>query len=141
VTPRPIFRRLFLPYFQRFADSMHGAGKLCAFHGDADLSGLLPEVAETGMDVVDCFACAPLVPLTLAEARRAWRNRVVIWGGIPSTILLPSCPRAEFRAYLKEVLTEIADGRALIVAVSDNLMPGSDWERLVGLVEGVQSRM
>lgn len=137
MTPRPIFRRFFLPYFQRFTEFMHGAGKQCAFHGDSDLSGLLPEVLETGVDVVDCFATAPLVPLTLAEARRVWGDRVVIWGGVPSTVLLPSCPRAEFKAWLKGFLADIADGRAVIAAVSDNLMPGSEWERLVELAEGV----
>lgn len=137
MTPRPIFRRFFLPYFERFTDFMHRAGKTCAFHGDSDLSGLLAEVPASGMDVVDCFACAPLVPLTLPAARRAWKDRVIIWGGVPSTVLMPSCPRAEFKAYLKDFLTEIADGRAVIVAVSDNFMPGSDWDRLVELAEGV----
>ena len=137
MTPPPVFRRFFLPYFRRFTEAMHRAAKRSAFHGDADLTGLLREAAETGMDAVDCFACAPLVPLTLAEARRAWRGRLAVWGGIPSTLLLPSCPRAQFKAYLRSFLEEIADGEGIIVGVSDNLMPGSEWDRLRELADGV----
>lgn len=139
MTPPPIFRKYFLPYFQRFTQAMHAAGKQAAFHGDADLSGLLREVSGSGMDVADCFACAPLVPLELSEARRTWKERVVVWGGIPSTILLPSCPVREFRNYLDRLLAEVADGRAIIAAVSDNLMPQSEWGRLQELAERIGS--
>jgi len=131
MTPPPIFRRCFLPYYRRFSDFLHRAGKRCVFHADSDLSALLPEVLESGADVADCFACAPLVRLTFGEARRAWGDRVTIWGAIPSTILLPSCPYPEFRAYLDALEKNLGDGRALILAVSDNLMPGSEWGRIV----------
>lgn len=131
MTPPPVFRRFMLPYFQRFTALMHEAGKQCVFHADADLSNLLAEVTEAGMDVADCFACAPLVELELPQARRVWGDDVVIWGGIPSTILLPSCPRREFQDYLDAFIEEISNGRAIIVGVSDNLMPGSEWDRIV----------
>ena len=51
-----------------------------------------------GFDVADTFACAPLVRCTFDEARAAWKNRIVIWGGVPSIILEPSYPLAEFPA-------------------------------------------
>ena len=137
MTPPPVFRRFFLPYFQRFSAAMHRAGKQCVFHADADLSGLTGEVLATGMDVADCFACAPLVKLTLREARQAWADRVIIWGGIPSTILMPSCPVETFRRVLSEFLLEAADGRAVIAGVSDNVMPGSVYERIVEMTRRV----
>ena len=130
MTPPGVFRAQILPYARRFAAAMRAAGKYTAFHADADLSGLLPEIAECGMDVADCFACAPLVKLTLAEARRAWKDRLVVWGGLPSTMFLPSCPETTYRRCLENFLAQASNGRAIIAGVSDNLMPGSLWERI-----------
>ena len=133
MTPPPLFEAQVLPYVQRFTDAMHAAGKTCVFHGDADLSALLDLVPASGMDVVDCFACAPLVPLTLAEARRAWAERIVIWGAFPSTLLEPSATDRQFREHLEAFVEEIADGRAIIVGVSDNVMPDAMWQRIAEL--------
>ncbi|HRU06353.1 MAG TPA: uroporphyrinogen decarboxylase family protein [Candidatus Brocadiia bacterium] len=137
MTPPPLFKRFFLPYFQRFTAAMRAAGKRVAFHADADLRGLLDLVLESGMDVADCFASAPLVSVTLAEARQRWGKRVVIWGGVPSTVLDPGCPEAEFRQWLDGFLADISDGRGFIAGVSDNFMPGSDIRRLAEVARAV----
>jgi len=137
MTPPPVFEKSFVPYVRRFTDAMHRASKKCACHADADLTGLLDAVLRTGMDVAECFACHPLVPLTLREARARWGSRVVIWGGFPSTLLGPSASEAQFHAYLDEFVDEISDGRAIIVGVSDNVMPDTQWERLVELCRRV----
>jgi len=135
MTPPPLFEKHLLPYARRFSDAMHAAGKQCVLHADADLSALLDHVVRAGVDVADCFACAPLVPLRLAEARRAWGDRVVIWGGFPSTLLEPTASEDEFRRHLDAFCEEIADGRAVIVGVSDNVLPGALWPRLKALAE------
>ncbi len=139
MTPPPIFRKYFLPYLSRFTQVMHAAGKQCVFHADADLTGLLDLVMETGMDVADCFACAPLVQQTLEQVRIAWGDKLIIWGGIPSTILLPSCPEEQFHAYLERFADEISDGRAIIVGVSDNVMPGTSYSRISQMIRRVQA--
>ena len=133
MTPPPMFEKYFLPYLRRFTDAMHAAGKKCALHADADLTGLLDVVLQTGVDVAECFACAPLVPLTLAETRERLGDRVIIWGGFPSTLLEPSSTEEAFRAYLDQFASRIAAGRAIIVGVSDNVMPDASWERLAAL--------
>jgi len=137
MTPPRLLAERFLPYVRRFADAMHAAGKRCALHADADLSGLLDLVLESGIDVAECFACAPLVPLTLAAARRALGERVVIWGGFPSTLLEPSAGDAAFHDYLDRFVDQIADGRAFIAGVSDNVLPDATWERIVELARRV----
>ena len=139
MTPPPIFRKYFLPYFSRFTRVMHAAGKKCVFHADADMNGLLDLAMETGMDVADCFACAPLVPQTLKQVRDAWGDKIIIWGGIPSTILVPSCPEEQFQAYIESFADEISDGRAIIVGVSDNVMPGTSYNRISQMIQRVQA--
>jgi len=131
MTPPPIFKRYFLPYFRAFNERMHRAGIKVAFHADADLTGLLELVAECGFDVADTLATAPLVSLTFDEARRVWKDRVVIWGGVPSTILEESYPRADFCRYIEELHAKTVGRPGFIMAVSDNIMPGASFDRLL----------
>lgn len=131
MTPPPIFRRFFLPYFRDFTERMHRAGIKVAFHADADLTGLLDLVLECGLDVADTLATAPLVSLTFDDARRAWGHRIVIWGGVPSTILEESYPEAEFHHSIEDLHAKTAGRPAFIMAVSDNIMPTASFERLV----------
>jgi hypothetical protein len=71
-TPPPLFREHFVLYLREFVDEMHRAGKWVALHADGNLTGLWELVLECGFDVADCFACPPIVPSTVAQARQVW---------------------------------------------------------------------
>lgn len=133
LTPPPIFRRYLHPYLREFNDLMHAAGKRTACHGDGDLTGLLDLIPDAGFDVVDCLACAPLVRLSLAEHIAAWRDRVVIWGGIPSPMLEPTTSDAAFASHLAMVRDAVGDGRGFIAGISDQAMPAAMPERIAAL--------
>ncbi|MHB1294578.1 MAG: uroporphyrinogen decarboxylase family protein [Anaerolineae bacterium] len=139
-TPPALFERHVLPYYQEFMPQAHAHGKAVAMHGDNDTSRILGHIKRAGWDMVECFVTAPMVPLTLAEARRAWGNRVIIWGGLPSLLLSPSVPEDEFRAYMDELLHVIAPGDAFILGVADNVMPDSLIERVEWVSEVVAAR-
>ena len=139
MTPPPLFEQHFIPYLQKFTQAMHKAGKWCAFHGDNDLSMLLDLVVQSGVDAVECFACSPLVNLSLSKARQVWGDRIVIWGGCPSTMLDTSTSNQAFDNYLNYLTEEIADCRAFILGISDNAMPDALWSRIVKLAQRVSA--
>lgn len=134
-TPPRYFRKYILPYYQEFMPMMHAAGKAVAMHGDNDTSAILGLLEEAGYDMVECFVTAPMVPTTLRQAREAWGDRVIIFGGLPSLLLSPSVPEAEFRAYVEEALRVVAPGDAFILGVADNVMPDSVIERVAWVTE------
>jgi hypothetical protein len=72
------------------------------------------------------------------EARAAWGNDVIIFGGVPSIILEPGFPEAEFEAYMRNLFRVIAPGDAFILGVSDNVMPTSLIERVEQISELVE---
>ena len=130
MTPPPVFEKYFMPYFQAFNARMHQAGKRVGFHADADLSGLLEMVRDCGFDIADTFACAPLVRTTFDQARAAWKDRIVIWGGVPSIILEPDYPQDKFRRYMTDLEAKTRNTSHFIMAVSDNVMPAAELSRL-----------
>jgi hypothetical protein len=71
-----------------------------------------------------------MVEVTLEEARAAWGTDVTIFGGVPSIVLEPTYPEAEFEAYMRGVFRTIAPGDAFILGVADNVMPTSIIERV-----------
>jgi len=130
MTSPPIFREHFLPYLKQFNRRMHEAGKQVAFHADGDMSGLLELVLQADYDVADCFACSPLVPCTMTQARSAWRDRITIWGGLPSSLLEPPVPLEQLRAHLSQVYQAVAPGERFILGISDQAMPTASWKHI-----------
>ena len=129
MTPPPVFRKM-LPYYQAFAERIHARGKWMVCHADADTSLLLDLLVEAGYDMMDSFVTAPMVPVTLEQARAVFGRKVTIWGGLPSTLLCDPTTDAEFEAYMQYLLRTIAPGDAFILGVADNIMPESKLERI-----------
>jgi len=139
-TPPHLFERYITPYYRELMPYMHEHGKYVAMHADADTSQILGHIEEAGWDMVECFTTAPMVPLTMEQARDEWGTRIVIWGGIPSNLLAPSVPEEEFRAYMQRLLDIIAPGDAFILGVADNVMPDSVIDRIAWVSELVEER-
>jgi hypothetical protein len=140
MTPPPIFERFVLPYYQELSALLHSRDKTLCLHGDNDTRQILGHIERAGYDMVECFVTHPMVPTTLAEARAAWGNRVIIWGGVPSAILEEPYTEEQFEAYVKELFCTIAPGEAFILGVADNVMPGSKIERVRRITEMVEER-
>ena len=138
MTPPRLFERYITPYYQQIAPRLHARGKALTYHADDDSKLILKQVKEAGFDMAECFATAPLVSVTLEEARRAWGSDVIIFGGVPSIILEEQVMGdAEFEATMREVFRVIAPGDALILGVSDNVMPRAKIERIERITQMV----
>ena len=130
MTPPHMFRKYMTPYYQDFSALLHARGKSLVWHADDDSKDILAEVKDAGFDMSECFCTAPMVEVTLEEARAAWKSDVAIFGGVPSIILEPTFPDAEFEEYMRGVFRTIAPGDAFILGVADNVMPTSLIERV-----------
>ena len=127
-----------LPYFRPFAERMHERGKVLACHADADTSLLLDLIKRAGFDMAECFVTAPMVPVTLAEARAAFGKEVIIWGGVPSVMLCDPVSDRAFEEYMRDLFCTIAPGDAFILGVADNVMAEAKLERIERVSEMVQ---
>jgi len=138
MTPPHMFRKYMTPYYQELTALLHARQKCLTWHADDDSKDILAEVREAGFDMSECFCTAPMVEVTLEEARKAWGSDVIIFGGVPSIVLEPTFPEAEFEAYMQQLFRTIAPGDAFILGVADNVMPTSliqRVERISDLVE------
>jgi len=133
MTPPPLWREHWLPYLSRFTKEMHLHGKRVVFHADGDMSGLLELMLDADLDVADCFACDPLVPCTAAQARAVWKDRITIWGGLPSTLLEPGAPTDALLAHLDSLHKTMRPGNRFILGLTDMAMPTTSWDHLLAV--------
>ena len=140
MTPPRLFERYILPYYQELSPRMLSRGKVLALHADNDTRQILSQIERAGFAMVECFVTHPMVDTTMAEARAAWGDRVIIWGGVPSVILEEPYSEEEFERYMDDLFRAIAPGKAFILGVADNAMPGAKIERIQRITQMVQRR-
>ncbi len=140
MTNPKLFEAYCLPYYQRYAEIMHHSKKKLGSHTDGDVKPLLKLLAESGLDVCESFAPAPLTACTFEEAWDAWEDGPLIWGGIPSLILEEQTPEGAFRAYIDQMLETIGN-RPIILGVSDMVLGHNLIERVQYIAEKIESHV
>ena len=130
MTPPKYFTQYITPYYKELTPLLHANGKSLAWHADDDSQAILGVTKEAGFDMAECFCTAPMVGVTLEEARRVYGKDVIIWGGVPSVVLEETFPEEEFEEYMRGVFRAIAPGDTFILGVADNVMPRSLIERV-----------
>ena len=139
ITYPPFFKEHILPYLQKLADLLHSKGKLLQTHCDGENKGLLDLLAESGMDIAEAVCPQPMTKVTITDVKKVFKNKITIFGGIPSVVLLQeSMPDEEFERFMKSLFKEIAPGDRFILGVSDTTPPDAKFERLLRITEMVQ---
>jgi len=136
-TPPDYFDPYIAPYYQEFSQLLHENGKFLTMHADNETGVILPNLRAAGYDMLECLATAPLVDVTLEQARETLEHDVIIWGGVPSVILEAAYPEEEFERYMVNLFETIAPGDAFILGISDNAMPDTMISRVEKISEMV----
>jgi len=134
----PIFKKYFLPWLKETSDYFHSIGKLTMVHADGEMRRLIPFFPETHVDVAEAWSPVPMTSVTTAEARKAWGDKVTIWGGIPSMLFEERYSDEEFDEYVKNMFKEVAPGYNFIIGMGDNLPFDGKIERVGRIVELIE---
>jgi len=132
-----LFEKYSLPYYQKYADILHGQGKKVGSHTDGNLKPLLRLLAESNLDVCESFSPSPLTECDFKEAWQEWEKGPLIWGGVPSPILEERTGDREFEEYVLGLLTTIGN-QAFIMGVGDMVLGNNLIERVRYIAEQVE---
>lgn len=131
----PVFRKYFVPWLQEAVEFLHKRNKVTQVHIDGEMRRLIPMFLETGLDVAEAWTPAPMTSVTTAELRKAWGDRVTIWGGVPGILFEPEYSDDEFDEYTINLFKEVAPGYNFIVGMGDNLPFNGKIERVGRVAE------
>jgi hypothetical protein len=130
ITYPPFYEEHILPWIQRFAGMAHERGKFVLIHADGENRGLFDLYRQSGIDVLEAVAPAPMTKTDIREILRRSEG-MTVWGGIPSVILMPDYPAEQFERFMEETLAAIGNRSRFILGVSDTMPPDADFERLI----------
>ncbi len=119
VSPK-LFEKYCLPYYNKYAEILKRSGKYVISHMDGRLKTLKELIAKTKLDAIEAFTPPPMGDLTITEARKVWRDKV-IWINFPEEVFLRS--KGEIESYTKNLLREMAPGFGYIISVTEDVHP------------------
>ena len=76
-----------------------------------------------------------MTSVTTGELRKAWGDKVTVWGGIPAVLFEPQYTNQEFDTYVIDLFKQIAPGYNFIIGMGDNLPFDGRIERVGRIVE------
>lgn len=110
-----------------WADILHKEGRYLIHHACGQLKGLIPEMAKTGIDMIESVSPPPTGDIFTYEARKMLPDSVGLIGGIEPTVLL-NYNIDELRVYVTEII-EKTGKRKFILGNADSCPPGVDIEK------------
>ena len=134
----PYFAQEIAPWIRKAATRLGAAGKLVLCHTDGENRGLMDLIRDSGMHVAESFCPAPMTKVTLAEYYRHWSGNLTLFGGIPSTVVMPGTSEADFEAYLDELFRAVAPGQRIVIGVADEVPPSAVFSRLQRIGERIE---
>lgn len=130
-----VFRDYYLPHYNEAAAVLHQKGKLIGCHFDDDCGMLASLIAQTDLDYIEAFTPAPDTDMTLAQARKAWPDKV-LWLNFPSSLHLKS--DAEITAATVAMLRSLPHTNGLIMGVTEDV-PEHRWRHSCpAIMEGLR---
>ena len=139
LTYPPLFEKEFSPWIRKASEALGSVGKLVICHTDGENFGLMDLIRDSGMHVAESICPHPMTKVTLEDYYRHWSDKLTLFGGIPSTLVIAdSTPEDEFEAYLDRLFQAVAPGRRMVVGIADQVPPAADFGRLVRIGERIE---
>jgi hypothetical protein len=135
MTPPPVFEDLFAPFYREAREVLAAGDKLLVVHGDGDMRGLLEKLMACGVQAVEAVTPKPMTSIDIADTRRLWRDRVTMWGGIPTVVLTDTFSENAFEGFLEDLFRDVAPGDRFILGFGDNVPTDASFDRVKWIAE------
>lgn len=137
----PMFAQHFVPWIRKAKEVLSPKNIRILCHTDGENQGLMDLIRDSGTDVAEAVCPAPMTKVTIQAYYRRWGDRITIFGGVPSNLLLPQLtPEDQFKRFMDRLFTGIGDGSRFILGIADTTPPDADFERLVRIGDMVREK-
>jgi len=118
-----LLREHFFPWYRKIASLCHEAGKLFFMHSDGNLTTLIDDFIDFGLDGLH-----PIDPtaMDIVEVKRRWGNRLCLFGNVDTELLRSGTP-AQVRAKVRDLIRRVGPGGGYALG-SGNSVPS--WATL-----------
>ena len=131
-----MYRQYMKKHYRRIIDLAHAAGLMVEFHCCGAVRPLIPELIDTGIDILHPIqtSAAGMEPRELADE---FGDQVAFDGGMDIQTILPNGTVAEVKARARYLLETLGRGGRYILAPSHVMQLGTPPENIVAMVEAL----
>ena len=126
------WRRFIKPGLKSMFERVKSAGKIVALHSCGNISDILPDLIEIGLDAYQTVQ--PEV-YDLKKLKTEYGRDLTFWGAIGTQRLLPFAKPEELTAAVRDTLRVMSAGGGYIAAPTHQAPPDIPAENIVALVE------
>ena len=108
---------------------------LIAYHTDGDVTRIVPELIEIGVEVLNPVQPECMDPFAL---KRQYGDRLACWGVLGTQSVFPFGSPEEVRQAIRRLIAEVGNGGGLLLAPTHMVEPEVPWENIVAFVETVK---
>jgi uroporphyrinogen decarboxylase len=128
-----MWRKVFKPHYRRAFDEIHRLGKDIIFHSCGNVAGIIPELIDLGVDVLDPIQPGPM---DITQVASQFGGRIAFCGGIDDQRLEEYAPE-EIRTVVRRTIDTLGTpyGNAYIGAPANLVPPTVPLENLEALIE------
>jgi len=137
IAPRHL-RRFLFPGMKRMIELAHSAGAYVFHHNDGNITRILPELVELGIDVLNPIqwrAGAAAASMDRVVLKQRYGERLVFHGAMDNQYTLPFGTVEEVRREVCENLGILGKGGGYILAPCHNIQPLTPPENIVAMYE------
>jgi uroporphyrinogen-III decarboxylase len=136
ISPK-MWRRYLKPRMAQFIAELKGINPnvKVAYHSDGDISRILPELIEIGLDVLNPIQPASMDP---AEVKRKYGGQLSFWGTIDEQHTLPFGSPADVNSEVVDRLKTVGQGGGLILAPTHHVQLDTPLENFWAMVNTIQ---
>lgn len=120
-----------------YADILHDAGKIFLQHNCGHLAAFGTKIGELHLDGCVDIATPPTGTVSFSFARENWGPGKLIMGGIDATHYAGDTPD-EIQDYVRGLMSDMGDGRRMILGSGDATPKGTPWENLIAVSEVIE---
>jgi len=130
------WRRLFKPRLATFIAEIKAINPALqvAYHSDGDITPIVPDLIEIGLDVLNPIQPACMDP---AAVKRAYGDKLAFWGSIDEQHTLPFGTPADVRAEVLTRLETIGEGGGLILGPTHHVQLDTPMANFWAMVETI----
>ena len=108
---------------------------IVTYHSDGDISPIIPELADIGVDVLN-----PVQPECLdpGEVKRAYGDRLAFWGGMGIQTRMPFGTPQGVHTEVNRLIETLGARGGFMIAPTHVLEPDVPWENIVAFFQAVE---
>jgi uroporphyrinogen decarboxylase-like protein len=130
ITSTKRFKEFFIPYYKQMYEAAHKHSMKFIQHACGYIENLLPDLIDAGLDAIQ--ALEPAAGVDMARVRENHGDKIVLIGGMDSSVILNFGTPEEVAADVKKCIKDAGKNGGYIAGPSHNIMD-VPWENIEAL--------